>query len=73
MINKNELDNFAGLDNFHLPACLFSSCLSREGSCQPLCQCVGRRGSAPDEPQSAAWEHREGQQARENTSWDLTE
>ena len=35
-INKNELDNFVSLDNFHLHACLFSSCLSREPSCQSL-------------------------------------
>ena len=26
-INKNELDNIASLDNFHLHACLFSSCI----------------------------------------------
>ena len=43
MINKNEIDNFAGLDNFYLHACLFPSCLSREPSCQSLCLCVGRR------------------------------
>ena len=35
-INKNELDNFAGVDHFHLHSCLFSLCLSCEPSCQSL-------------------------------------
>ena len=34
MVNKNELNNFAGLDNYHFHACLFHWCLSCESSCQ---------------------------------------
>ena len=47
MINKNEPDNFAGLDNFHLHDCLFSSCLSREPSCQSLSVSVCGGGALP--------------------------
>ena len=47
MINKNELDNFAGLDNFHLHAFLFSMCLSCEPSCQSLFVSVWGGGSSP--------------------------
>ena len=35
-MNKNGVNNFAGLDHFHLHACVFSLCLLCEPSCQSL-------------------------------------